>query len=116
MRGCDFTLFQLGAYVAEKGDALSDGQGQMVTKFWKSQRSKIYQALAKQTCWQDKLTGVSWRVDVKTKSKSFEEVGQLRTKRPVGSGSAARHPVCSTACPARSPASHADDLTLTLGS
>jgi len=46
----------------------------MVAKFWKSQRSKIFQALAKQTCWQDKLAGVSWRVDVKTKSKDTPEV------------------------------------------
>lgn len=38
-------------------------------KFWRSERSKIHEALQKKSNWNSSLKNLSWRIDVKTASR-----------------------------------------------
>eukprot|EP00911_Craspedida_sp_UC1_P000435 UC1_evm2s328 len=72
----DVGLGKLDAFLGarESNGSLPEGYARYTAKFWKAQRGKINQALAAQTVWADRLTGVSWRVDVKTRTKDKEEL------------------------------------------
>eukprot|EP00052_Salpingoeca_macrocollata_P034156 m.10649 g.10649 ORF g.10649 m.10649 type:complete len:186 (-) comp6030_c0_seq1:23-580(-) len=84
----------LGAQAAKKTEgALTEEQAQAFAKFWKAQRSKVQERLSELSCWEKKLAAVSWRVDVKTKSRHIEELndatGILELKLDQGSGKSA---------------------------
>lgn len=46
------------------GAGLSSEQAAVLTRFWKSQRPKVREALLNQSRWEPALRGLSWRVDV----------------------------------------------------
>lgn len=46
------------------GAGLSSEQAALLTRFWKSQRPKVREALLSQSRWEPTLRGLSWRVDV----------------------------------------------------
>ncbi|CAL9701036.1 unnamed protein product [Knipowitschia caucasica] len=46
------------------GSGLSSEQAAVLSRFWKSHRSKVREALLNQSRWEPALRGLSWRVDV----------------------------------------------------
>jgi len=53
---------------------ISDQNGQILLKFWKSERAKIHDAVRQNSSWNNHLVKTSWRVDMKTKSNSVDEI------------------------------------------
>ncbi|XP_064399284.1 COMM domain-containing protein 1-like [Halichondria panicea] len=74
----DFT--QLDAYLSsqmrKKQGALSETEAATITRFWKSQKSKIHQRLVEDNMWGRRLKGSSWRIDVKTKARHIEQLNE----------------------------------------
>eukprot|EP01111_Echinosteliopsis_oligospora_P015555 TRINITY_DN618_c0_g1_i1.p1 TRINITY_DN618_c0_g1~~TRINITY_DN618_c0_g1_i1.p1 ORF type:complete len:194 (+),score=48.45 TRINITY_DN618_c0_g1_i1:17-598(+) len=57
-------------------EGLTDNQKDLFVKFWKMQKTKIHESAYKQTRWNNSLTKIAWRIDVKTRSKSTSEINE----------------------------------------
>lgn len=63
----DMDQAQLDAFLTaqtRRKQGLSSEQAAALTRFWKSQRSKVREALINQSRWEPTLRGLTWRVDV----------------------------------------------------
>eukprot|EP00731_Ephydatia_muelleri_P021991 Em0014g582a len=74
----DFTQLDafLTSQVKKRQGAISEKEAATVTRFWRNQKAKIHQRLVEQSTWDNKVKAISWRVDVKTKSKETEQLNQ----------------------------------------
>jgi len=60
---------------AKKKDAsITETQVKVLLKFWKNHRSKIHEALLEKCSWNNQLKNTSWRIDVKSQTKTKEQV------------------------------------------
>jgi len=59
---------------SSKPGGVSADEVQALIKFWKKERSSIHDQLVKKSCWNASLSGMSWRLDVLTKSRHVVEL------------------------------------------
>eukprot|EP00039_Didymoeca_costata_P005738 m.84021 g.84021 ORF g.84021 m.84021 type:complete len:180 (-) comp12951_c0_seq2:2303-2842(-) len=73
----DMDLQKLESYLSDKvtKKEIPESVAVAVQKLWKKDRVKIHDNLVKKTSWEDKFGGMSWRLDVLTKSRFIEELG-----------------------------------------
>ena len=64
----------LTAQMKKKEGALTEEQAAVMRKFWKGNKAKIHDKIVSQTMWGNSLEKVSWRVDLKSQSKSEEQM------------------------------------------
>ncbi|CAG5118379.1 unnamed protein product [Candidula unifasciata] len=74
----DMDLTQLEAFLTaqmkRKDGALTEDQAAAVRKFWKANKTKIHDKIVSQTMWGNSLQKVSWRVDLKSQSRTVEQL------------------------------------------
>ncbi|BFZ07534.1 hypothetical protein BsWGS_10573 [Bradybaena similaris] len=74
----DMDLAQLEAFLTaqmkRKDGALTEDQAAAVRKFWKANKAKIHEKIVSQTMWGNSLQKVSWRVDLKSQSRTVEHI------------------------------------------
>lgn len=63
----------LTAQTKKQGGITSD-QAAVISKFWKSHKTKIRESLMNQSRWDSGLRGLSWRVDGKSQSRHSAEI------------------------------------------
>jgi len=71
----DLEVTQFEALV-QKETALSAAQQELFVKFWKAQKAKIHDYVYRKVRWNNTLQKISWRIDVKTKTKAVSEVNE----------------------------------------
>ena len=74
----DMDLNQAEAFLssqAKKRDGgISEDQSKVYIKFWKNNKAKIHEKLVSKCIWDNTLKNMSWRIDVKTRSKDTEQI------------------------------------------
>ncbi|XP_064219790.1 COMM domain-containing protein 1-like [Aotus nancymaae] len=68
---------QLEAYLTaqtEKQSGITSDQAAVISKFWKSHKTKIHESLMNQSRWNSGLRGLSWRVDGKSQSRHSAQI------------------------------------------
>jgi len=55
------------------GGGMTEGQAAALSRFWKSQRARVREALLAQSRWERGLRGLTWRVDLQTSSSAGQE-------------------------------------------
>jgi len=71
----DLEVTHFEAFV-QKEKALSSAQQDLFVKVWKSQKAKIHDYVYRKVRWNNSLQKISWRIDVKTKTKALTEVNE----------------------------------------
>lgn len=56
--------------------AMTEEEASAYRKFWKVHKNKIHDTLVSKTNWNNSLKQVSWRIDVKSQSKSAENINE----------------------------------------
>lgn len=56
--------------------AMTEEEASAYRKFWKVHKNKIHDTLVSKTNWNNSLKKVSWRIDVKSQSKSAENINE----------------------------------------
>lgn len=55
---------------------MTEEEASAYRKFWKVHKNKIHDTLVSKTNWNNSLKKVSWRIDVKSQSKSAENINE----------------------------------------
>lgn len=63
----------LTAQTKKQGGITSD-QAAVISKFWKSHKTKIRESLMNQSRWDSGLRGLSWRIDGKSQSRHSAQI------------------------------------------
>ncbi|XP_010608073.2 COMM domain-containing protein 1 isoform X2 [Fukomys damarensis] len=63
----------LTAQIKKQGGITSD-QASVISKFWKSHKTKIRESLMNQSRWENGLRNLSWRVDGKSQSRHSAQI------------------------------------------
>jgi len=71
----DLELTQFEAIV-QKESSLTPIQQDLLVKFWRSQKQEIHSNVYKKVTWNNSLQKIAWRIDVKTKTKSGDEINE----------------------------------------
>jgi hypothetical protein len=64
----------LTAQMKRKDGAVTEDQAAALRKFWKANKTKIHDSIVSQTMWGNSLQKISWRVDLKSQSRSVEQI------------------------------------------
>nr|XP_054100898.1 COMM domain-containing protein 1 isoform X6 [Callithrix jacchus] len=73
----DMDFNQLEAYLTaqtKKQGGITSDQAAVISKFWKSHKTKIRESLMNQSRWNSGLRGLSWRVDGKSQSRHSAQI------------------------------------------
>ncbi|XP_013370101.1 PREDICTED: COMM domain-containing protein 1 [Chinchilla lanigera] len=73
----DMDFNQLEAFLTaqtKKQGGITSDQAAVISKFWKSHKTKIRESLVNQSCWESGLRGLSWRVDGKSQSRHSAQI------------------------------------------
>ncbi|XP_076990452.1 COMM domain-containing protein 1 isoform X2 [Tamandua tetradactyla] len=73
----DMDFNQLEAFLTaqtKKQGGITSDQAAVISKFWKSHKTKIRESLINQSRWDSGLRGLSWRVDGKSQSKHSAQI------------------------------------------
>ncbi|XP_037585530.1 COMM domain-containing protein 1-like [Cebus imitator] len=73
----DMDFNQLEAYLTaqtKKQSGITSDQAAVISKFWKSHRTKIHESLMNQSRWNSGLRGLSWRADGKSQSRHSAQI------------------------------------------
>lgn len=78
MAVADMDPAQLDAFLTAQmkkqgGGGMSEGQATAFSRFWKSHRARVRDALLAQSRWEQGLRGLTWRVDLQTSSSRGPE-------------------------------------------
>ncbi|KAI8507761.1 PREDICTED: COMM domain-containing protein 1-like [Branchiostoma belcheri] len=80
MVSADMDFKQLEAFATSqtkrKQGGITEEEAQMLTKFWKTHKSKIHQVVVSRCAWNNKLKDVSWRIDLKMQAKHVDQINQ----------------------------------------
>jgi len=71
----DLEVIQFESLV-QKEASLSPPQQDLIVKFWKSQKPKIHDYVYRKVRWNNSLQKITWRIDVKTKTKAQADVNE----------------------------------------
>ncbi|XP_052053991.1 COMM domain-containing protein 1 isoform X2 [Apodemus sylvaticus] len=63
----------LTAHTKKQGGITSE-QAAVISKFWKSHKTKIRESLMTQSRWDNGLRGLSWRVDGRSQSRDLAQI------------------------------------------
>ena len=64
----------LSSQVKKRDGGITDNQSKVYIKFWKNNKTKIHDKLVSKCIWDNTLKNMSWRIDVKTRSKDVEQI------------------------------------------
>uniref|UniRef100_A0A452RXT6 COMM domain-containing protein 1 n=1 Tax=Ursus americanus TaxID=9643 RepID=A0A452RXT6_URSAM len=73
----DMDFNQLEAFLTaqtKKQGGITSDQAAVISKFWKSHKTKIRESLMNQSRWDSGLRGLSWRVDGKSQSRHSAQI------------------------------------------
>ncbi|KAM4804455.1 COMM domain-containing protein 1 isoform X1 [Ictidomys tridecemlineatus] len=73
----DMDFNQLEAFLTaqtKKQGGITSDQAAVISKFWKSHKTKIRESLMNQSRWDNGLRGLSWRVDSKSQSRHSSQI------------------------------------------
>ncbi|XP_072187858.1 COMM domain-containing protein 1 isoform X1 [Excalfactoria chinensis] len=73
----DMDLNQLEAFLTaqtKKQGGITSDQAAVIAKFWKNHRVKIHESLVNQSCWDNALKNMNWRVDLKSQSRHVDQI------------------------------------------
>ncbi|XP_007539715.1 COMM domain-containing protein 1 isoform X2 [Erinaceus europaeus] len=73
----DMDFNQLEAFLTaqtKKQGGITSDQAAVISKFWKSHKTKIRESLMKQSRWDSGLRGLSWRIDGKSQSRHSAQI------------------------------------------
>eukprot|EP00076_Gallus_gallus_P006460 XP_001231776.1 COMM domain-containing protein 1 isoform X1 [Gallus gallus] len=73
----DMDLNQLEAFLTaqtKKQGGITSDQAAVIAKFWKNHRVKIRESLVNQSCWDNVLKNMNWRVDLKSQSRHVDQI------------------------------------------
>ncbi|XP_073753758.1 COMM domain-containing protein 1 isoform X1 [Callorhinus ursinus] len=73
----DMDFNQLEAFLTaqtKKQGGITSDQAAVISKFWKSHKTKIRESLMNQSRWDSGLRGLSWRVDGKSQSRHSPQI------------------------------------------
>ncbi|XP_021248625.1 COMM domain-containing protein 1 [Numida meleagris] len=73
----DMDLNQLEAFLTaqtKKQGGITSDQAAVIAKFWKNHRAKIHESLVNQSCWDNVLKNMNWRVDLKSQSRHVDQI------------------------------------------
>ncbi|XP_031247042.1 COMM domain-containing protein 1 isoform X1 [Mastomys coucha] len=73
----DMDFNQLEAFLTaqtKKQGGITSEQAAVISKFWKSHKTKIRESLMNQSRWDNGLRGLSWRVDGKSQSRHSTQI------------------------------------------
>ncbi|XP_065595461.1 COMM domain-containing protein 1 isoform X1 [Cyrtonyx montezumae] len=73
----DMDLNQLEAFLTaqtKKQGGITSDQAAVIAKFWKNHRAKIHESLVNQSCWDNVLKNMNWRVDLKAQSRHDDQI------------------------------------------
>ncbi|XP_021118216.1 COMM domain-containing protein 1 isoform X2 [Heterocephalus glaber] len=73
----DMDFNQLEAFLTaqtKKQGGITSDQAAVISKFWKSHKTKIRESLMNQSRWEDGLRNLSWRVDGKSQSRHSAQI------------------------------------------
>nr|XP_051694212.1 COMM domain-containing protein 1 isoform X2 [Oryctolagus cuniculus] len=73
----DMDFNQLEAFLTaqtKKQGGITSEQAAVISKFWKSHKTKIRESLVNQSRWDNGLRGLSWRVDGKSQSRHSTQI------------------------------------------
>ena len=74
----DMDFNQLEAFLTSqmkrKQGALTQEQAAAFLKFWKSQKTKIHDALVQKSSWNNKLKDINWRIDLKSQARHLQQI------------------------------------------
>ncbi|KAB0356528.1 hypothetical protein FD754_000684 [Muntiacus muntjak] len=73
----DMDFNQLEAFLTaqtKKQGGITPEQAAVISKFWKSHKTKIRESLMNQSRWDSGLRGLSWRVDGKSQSRHSAQI------------------------------------------
>ncbi|XP_010081251.1 PREDICTED: COMM domain-containing protein 1, partial [Pterocles gutturalis] len=73
----DMDLNQLEAFLTaqtKKQGGITSDQAAVIAKFWKNHRIKIHESLINQSCWENVLKNMNWRVDLKSQSRHIDQI------------------------------------------
>ncbi|KAG7283568.1 hypothetical protein CRUP_026495 [Coryphaenoides rupestris] len=65
--------FLIAQMKKQGGGGMTEGQAAALSRFWKSQRARVREALLAQSRWERGLRGLTWRVDLQTSSSAGQE-------------------------------------------
>ncbi|KYR00545.1 COMM domain-containing protein 1 [Tieghemostelium lacteum] len=71
----DYNLSTFESIVKENKE-FTDMQQECLIKFWKLNKKKIHEIIYKKTRFNNSLSKMSWRIDLKTKTKDIEEINE----------------------------------------
>ncbi|XP_055982325.1 COMM domain-containing protein 1 [Sorex fumeus] len=58
----------------KKQGGITSEQAALISKFWRNQKGRIRESLMNQSCWDNRLRGLSWRVDNKSQSRHSAQI------------------------------------------
>eukprot|EP00038_Savillea_parva_P009165 m.181633 g.181633 ORF g.181633 m.181633 type:complete len:183 (-) comp15321_c0_seq1:141-689(-) len=61
---------------SKKKGGVTAAEVQAIVKYWKKERSNVHDQLVKKSCWNDTMSGSSWRLDVLAKSQHIDELNE----------------------------------------
>ncbi|NXC39323.1 COMD1 protein, partial [Penelope pileata] len=73
----DMDFNQLEAFLTaqtKKQGGITSDQAAVIAKFWKNHRAKIHESLVNQSCWDNVLKNMNWRVDLKSQSRHIDQI------------------------------------------
>ncbi|KAM9066522.1 COMM domain-containing protein 1 isoform X1 [Sarcophilus harrisii] len=73
----DMDFNQLEAFLTaqtKKQGGITADQAAVISKFWKSHKTKIKESLINQSRWENSLKTMNWRVDLKSQSKHLDQI------------------------------------------
>ncbi|XP_052533286.1 COMM domain-containing protein 1 isoform X1 [Tympanuchus pallidicinctus] len=73
----DMDLNQLEAFLTaqtKKQGGITSDQAAVIAKFWKNHRVRIHESLVNQSCWDNVLKNMNWRVDLKSQSRHVDQI------------------------------------------
>jgi len=62
----------LTSQTKKRDGGLTEEQATILLKFWKSHKERIHESLVSECVWGSKLTSLSWRVDVKSRTRQSD--------------------------------------------
>ena len=66
----------LTSQMKRREGAMTEDEASAYRKFWKVHKNKIHDTLVSKTNWNNTLKKVSWRIDVKSQSKTTENLNE----------------------------------------
>lgn len=58
----------------KRDGAITDSQAKVLLQIWKSHRVRVHDSLVRSCVWNNRLSNINWRIDVKSRSRNVEQL------------------------------------------